>query len=216
VQSVVRYISPAGDIPFMNIIRILCSCLMVLLVLICGCTVPDTSSPDSPTSAATASLPTQVSAVSENFTLTVDSVIPGAVLPQEFACTGSPRTPGVSWANVPAGTRSFVLILDDPDAPSGTFTHWLVYNIPPDSRSIDPAQPDGKTLSGGAQIGLNSAGSHGYYPPCPPPGKAHRYIFRLYAVDMVIAQPTADRASIDWALGGHTLGEAQVVTTYKR
>ena len=200
----------------MKIIRNLCSCLMVLLVLTCGCTVPVATPPSLSPPAATASIPAQVSSVSDNFTLTVDSVAPGSVLPQEFTCTGSSRTPGITWENVPAGTQSFVLILDDPDAPAGTFTHWIVYNIPPNTRSIDPAQPDGKVLSGGAQIGLNSAGSRGYYPPCPPPGKSHRYIFRLYAVDMVITQPTADRASIDWALTGHTLGEAQVITTFKR
>lgn len=200
----------------MQFTRILCSCLVVFLVLICGCTAPVPSSPDLPASAATTSIPAQVSTASEDFTLTVDSVTPGATLPQEFTCTGSSRTPGVSWVNVPSGTKSFVLILDDPDAASGTFTHWLIYNIPPDAMSIDPGQPDGKVLSDGAQIGMNSADSRGYYPPCPPPGKAHRYIFRLYAVDMIISQPTADRASIDWALSGHTLGKSQVVTTFKR
>jgi hypothetical protein len=200
----------------MKILRIFSPCLMVVLVLICGCTAPDTPSPDANSSPIDTSIPTLISTPSENFTLTVDSVAPGASLPQEFTCTGSSRTPGVSWENVPSGTKSFVLILDDPDAPSGTFTHWLVYNIPPDTRSIDPAQPDVKVLSDGAQIGINSAGLRGYYPPCPPAGKLHRYIFRLYAVDMVIIQPTADRASIEGALWGHTLGEAQVVTTFKR
>jgi Raf kinase inhibitor-like YbhB/YbcL family protein len=200
----------------MKITRILCPCVMVFLVLTCGCTAPGTTSPDTPSTPATTSISAQVSPASEDFTLTVNSVTPGATLPQEFTCTGSSRTPGVSWVNVPSGTRSFVLILDDPDAPSGTFTHWLIYNIPPEALSIDPGQPDGKVLSDGAQIGMNSAGSRGYYPPCPPPGKAHRYMFRLYAVDMIISQPSADRASIDWALDGHTLGESQVVTTFKR
>lgn len=200
----------------MKIIRILCSCLVVFLVLTCGCTAPGNTSPDSLSAPAITSIPTQVSTASEDFTLSVDAVTPGSTLPQEFTCTGSSRTPGVSWVNVPAGTKSFVLILDDPDAASGTFTHWLIYNIPPDTRSIDPGQPDGKVLSDGAQIGTNSADSRGYYPPCPPPGKAHRYIFRLYAVDMIISQPTADRASINWALDGHTLGKSQVVTTFKR
>ncbi len=200
----------------MKILRIFSPCLMVVLVLICGCTAPDTPFPDANSSPIDASIPRLIFTPSENFTLTVDSITPGATLPQEFTCAGSSQTPGLSWVNIPSGTKNFVLILDDPDAPSGTFTHWLIYNIPPDTRSIDPEQPDVKVLSDGAQIGINSAGSRGYYPPCPPVGKLHRYIFRLYAVDMVIAQPTADRASIDWALGGHTLGEAQVVTTFKR
>jgi Raf kinase inhibitor-like YbhB/YbcL family protein len=212
----VRYICTAGEIRVMKILRIFSPCLMVVLILLCGCTAPDTRPPDSNSSPVNASIQTLIAAVSENFTLAVDTVAPGAALPQEFTCTGSSLTPGVSWANVPSGTKSFVLILDDPDAPSGTFTHWLVYNIPPDTRSIDPAQPDVKVLSDGAQIGINSAGSRGYYPPCPPVGKLHRYIFRLYAVDMVIAQPTADRASLDWAMSGHLLGETHVVTTVKR
>jgi Raf kinase inhibitor-like YbhB/YbcL family protein len=200
----------------MKILRIFSPCLMVVWVLLCGCTAPYTASPDVNSSPVNVSIPTPISTPSENFTLTVESVSPGATLPQVLTCTGSSQTPGVSWVNVPSGTKSFVLILDDPDGPSGTFTHWLVYNIPPDTRSIDPAQPDVKVLSDGAQSGINSAGLRGYYPPCPPAGKLHRYIFRLYAVDMVIAQPTADRASIDWVLDGHTLGEAQVVTTFKR
>ena len=200
----------------MKIIWIFSTCLMVLLVLICGCTAPDTPAPDASLSPTTKSVSTQVYQESDNFTLTVGSVTPSATLHQEFTCTGSSQIPGVSWMNVPSGTKSFVLILDDPDAQSRTFTHWLVYNIPPDVRNIDPAQPDVKVLSDGAQIGINSAGSRGYYPPCPLPGKAHLYIFRLYAVDMMIAQPTADRASIDWTLGGHMFGENQVVTTFKR
>jgi len=122
---------------------------------------------------------------------------------------------------VPAGTKSLAVILDDPDAPSGTFTHWtfthwILYNIPATTLSIDSDQPNAKVLSDGTQVGTNTAGSRGYYPPCPPVGTTHRYLFRLYAVDMAISQPTADRASIDWALSGHTLGEAQVTTTFTR
>ncbi|HNX18027.1 MAG TPA: YbhB/YbcL family Raf kinase inhibitor-like protein [Methanoregula sp.] len=200
----------------MKSIRVLCSITIVILVLTCGCTAPVSTSGDSPASPVTTTIPAQVTPATTNFTMTVESITPGSVLPKEFTCAGSYRTPGISWENVPAGTKSFALIFDDPDAPSGTFTHWIVYNIPADTRNIGPAQPDGKTLSDGSQVGLNSAGSRGYYPPCPPPGKAHRYIFRLYAVDMVITQPTADRASVDWALDGHTLGETQVVTTFKR
>ena len=108
------------------------------------------------------------------------------------------------------------MILDDPDAPRGTFTHWLVYNIPAVAGSMSKAQPDQKVLENGAQQGDNSAGSRGYYPPCPPPGATHRYVFSLYAVDMDISQPTASRESIDWAMNGHTLGKTEVVTSFKR
>jgi len=146
----------------------------------------------------------------------VDGIPDGSALPKEYTCTGSSLTPGISWTNVPQGTKGLVFILDDPDAPSGTFTHWLLYNIPVTTVGIDPDQPNGKVLSNGAQVGTNSAGSRGYYPPCPPVGTTHRYVFRLYAVDMAIAQPSADRASIDQALDGHMLGETQVTTTFTR
>jgi len=148
--------------------------------------------------------------------LHVDSLNPGALLPNINSCTGSSESPEVSWDRIPDGTKSLVLILDDPDAPSGTFTHWLVYNIPPVTVRFSRAQPDQKVLANGAQQGDNSAGSRGYYPPCPPIGTTHRYIFRLYAVDMVITQPTANRESIDAALVGHTLGKAEFVTSFTR
>jgi len=204
----------------MQMTALLCAGMMVFCLLSCGCTSGPGSGPGVPAtvSATVTGSPQPVleSPTAGTFILSVDSVVPGSTLPAGYTCTGEYQTPGVSWENAPNDTKSFVLILEDPDAPQGTFTHWLVYNIPPQVHSIDPAQPDGKTLSDGAQVGTNTAGSRGYYPPCPPPGKTHRYIFRVYAVDMIISQPTADRESIDWALTGHTLGSAQVVTTFGR
>jgi len=191
--------------------------MLLILVFLCGCSGTAPSSSGSPdTTTATAAPAATGSPAAGTFTLTVNGVPAGSVLPQQYTCTGSSTTPGISWTNVPAGTKSLVFILDDPDAPSGTFTHWLLYNIPATALSIDPDQPNAKVLSDGAQVGTNTAGSRGYYPPCPPVGTTHRYVFRLYAVDMAISQPTADRSSIDWALDGHTLGKAQVTTTFKR
>ena len=152
---------------------------------------------------------------SGDFTLHVDSLTTGSALPEVYSCKGAGESPAVSWGGIPAGTKSLVLILEDPDAPSGTFTHWLVYNIPIDARSIPAGQTAQKVLSNGAQQGDTSAGSRGYYPPCPPVGTTHRYIFRLYAVDMDITQPTADRGSIDWALNGHTLAKTEFFTTLR-
>ena len=113
------------------------------------------------------------------------------------------------------GTKSLVLIVDDPDALKGTFTHWIVYNIPPVAGRLAPGQSFAKVLENGAQQGDTSAGSRGWYPPCPPMGR-HRYVFRLYAVDMDITQPTADRESIDWALTGHTIENTRFTTTVTR
>jgi hypothetical protein len=140
----------------------------------------------------------------------------GSVLPEVYTCRGTSESPEVTWDGVPAGTKSLALILDDPDAPGGRFTHWLVFNIPPDSHGLPRAQPNVKVLANGAQQGEHSGGSRGYYPPCPPIGGSHRYVFRLYAVDMDITQPTADRESIDWALTDHTLAKTEFTTTFRR
>jgi Raf kinase inhibitor-like YbhB/YbcL family protein len=96
------------------------------------------------------------------------------------------------------------------------FTHWLVYNIPPTSGELAQGQPNAKVLSNEAQQGESSTGQRGYYPPCPPPGSTHRYIFHLYALDWYLSLPTADRASINDALNGHTLAKTEFVTTFTR
>ena len=126
------------------------------------------------------------------------------------------ESPQVSWSGIPAGTKSLVLILEDPDAPSGIFTHWLVYNIPPRDGEFAQGQANAKVLSNGAQQGESSNGFRGYYPPCPPLGSTHRYIFRLYALDLYIALPTADRAAIDQALAGQTIAKTEFITTFSR
>jgi len=197
--------------------RVLLPCMVIACVLLCGCSGTSPSPSGSPVTAGTTAAPAATgSPAAGTFSLTVDGFPAGAALPQQYTCTGASTTPGLSWTNVPAGTKSLVFLLDDPDAPSGTFTHWLLFNIPATAMSIDPDQPNTKVLSDGAQVGTNTAGSRGYYPPCPPVGTTHRYVFRLYAVDMAISQPTADRSSIDWALSGHTLGKAEVTTTFTR
>jgi Raf kinase inhibitor-like YbhB/YbcL family protein len=149
-------------------------------------------------------------------TIRVDSLSKGAILPDIYTCKGSGISPPVSWDGIPPGTKSLVLILDDPDAPNGSFTHWIVFNIPPVNGELAQAQPNAKVLAIGAQQGDTSSGSRGYYPPCPPIGETHHYVFRLYAVDMDITQPTADRSSIEWALNGHTIENTEIVTIFKR
>lgn len=174
------------------------------------------SSPVSPASSQPADQGASSPAPHGAFTIRAASLTPGSVLPDVYTCKGASESPEVSWEGVPAAAKSLTLILDDPDAPGGRFTHWLVFNIPPDSRELPRAQPNAKVLTNGAQQGQNSRGSRGYYPPCPPIGTTHRYVFRLYAVDMDITQPTADRESIDWALTDHTIAKTEFVTTFKR
>jgi len=198
------------------------ACLILLLILasvlwLCGCTTPQPiSAPQSPSTAVTTPVTNSPATGKGSFSVRVDALATGAVLPEAYTCTGAGESPAVSWENVPQGTKSFVLIVDDPDAPAGTFTHWLVYNIPQDIRQIYRAQPNAKVLANGAQQGDNSAGSRGYFPPCPPIGPAHHYVFSVYALDYEISMPTADREGIDWAITNHVLGRANAITTFKR
>jgi len=186
-----------------------------------GCTSTTPPSAIQPSSVASQQTlygqqPVQSAASSGVLTLSVDSLSPGSVLPDVYTCKGASKSPESSWSNIPAGAKSLVLILDDPDAPAGTFTHWLVYNIPPGSGNLAQGQPNVKVLSNDAQQGESSTGSRGYFPPCPPIGSTHRYIFRLYAADITLALPTADRAAIDQALIGHILAKTEFTTTFTR
>jgi len=197
---------------------IMLSAVILLVFVISGGCTSTTSLPATPATPAPVQPGYQMpSAVpSGAFTITVDSLAAGSVLPDVYTCKGASESPEIAWGGIPSGTKSLVLILDDPDAPNGTFTHWIVYNIPPVPGELEQAQPNVKVLDNGAQQGDTSAGSRGYYPPCPPIGTMHRYVFRLFAVDMDITQPTADRDSIHWALTGHTIAETKFTTTFKR
>ena len=190
--------------------------IIIIVVLAGGCISSAPSSPVSPAPSKPADQGASSTAPPGAFSIRAASLVPGSVLPDVYTCNGASESPEVTWDGVPAGTKSLALILDDPDAHGGRFTHWLVFNIPPDSRGLPRAQPNAKVLANGAQQGKTSGGSRGYYPPCPPIGTSHRYVFRLYAVDMDITQPTADRESIDWALTDHTLAKTEFTTTFRR
>ena len=196
---------------------LLSAAIIIVSVFFSGCisTRPQSEIPAAPAPVQSGTQTMSVSSPGE-FSIRVDSLTDGSVLPDVYTCKGASESPEVAWDGVPVGTKSLVLILDDPDAPDGRFTHWIVYNIPPVSGELAQAQPNIKVLANGAQQGDTSAGSRGYYPPCPPVGTTHRYLFRLYAVDMDITQPIADRDSIDWALTGHTIAETRFTTTFKR
>ncbi|HEX5410453.1 MAG TPA: YbhB/YbcL family Raf kinase inhibitor-like protein [Terriglobia bacterium] len=141
----------------------------------------------------------------------------GAFIPPRFSCSGENVSPPLKWSNPPAVARSFTLIVDDPDAPAGTWTHWVVFNLPAQTRALDENAPKQDKLPKGGLQGLNSFGSVGYGGPCPPPGKTHRYFFRLYALNTVLSvHPGADREDVLSALKGHTLGEADLIGRFKR
>jgi Raf kinase inhibitor-like YbhB/YbcL family protein len=137
-----------------------------------GCT--STTSPSDAQSPSGSSQPAQSdplvqsAASSGLLTLRVDSLSPGSILPDVYTCKGTMESPKVSWSGIPAGTKSLVLILEDPDAPDGLYTHWLVYNIPPRDGELAQGQANAKVLSNGAPQGESSNGFRGYYPPAHP------------------------------------------------
>ena len=132
-------------------------------------------------------------------------------IPPRFTADGVDLSPELRIDGVPEGTKSLALIMDDPDAPMGTWVHWVLWNIPPDAALIaEGAEPEG---SAG---GRNGWGRTGYGGPAPPSG-THRYFFKLYALDAVLdLPPTADKAALERAMEGHLLGTAQLMGTYAR
>ncbi|MDD5542542.1 MAG: YbhB/YbcL family Raf kinase inhibitor-like protein [Acidobacteriia bacterium] len=140
-----------------------------------------------------------------------------ASIPVRFTCDGSNVSPSLQWADPPAGTRTFALITEDPDAPMGTFGHWVVYNIPPDSRGLPEGHSSAAGKTAATVVGRNDFGQSGYGGPCPPPGSAHRYFFRLYALDTTLSLGQgARRSELLKALQGHILADGNLMGTYKR
>lgn len=141
----------------------------------------------------------------------------GEPIPREYTCDGANVSPPLAWSGVPPHTRSLVLIMDDPDAPMGTWVHWLLYNIPATVTELEEAQPDSLELSGLGLQGHNSFKTIGYGGPCPPRGKPHRYFFRLYALDTLLdLAPGANREELEAAMAGHVLAQGQLMGTYQR
>jgi Raf kinase inhibitor-like YbhB/YbcL family protein len=144
-----------------------------------------------------------------SFTVTSPAFADGQTVPGEFTCDGDDAPPPIMVSEPPAGTKSFAVILDDPDAPGGTFTHWLAYDIPVDGNPL--RTPAGKTLE-------NDFGRRGYGGPCPPKGHGpHRYHFTVYAIDVPRLEMRGDRRDqLEAALKRHTLAKARLMGRYER
>jgi Raf kinase inhibitor-like YbhB/YbcL family protein len=141
----------------------------------------------------------------------------GGKIPIPYTCSGANSSPALSWSQPPPRTESLALIVDDPDAPGGTWVHWVVYNLPAAARQLPERVPAGESIEGGGKQGLNDFPNNGYGGPCPPPGKPHRYFFRLYALDTVLNVPeSAHRAELDAAMKGHVLAQAELMGTFGR
>lgn len=140
----------------------------------------------------------------------------GGMIPDKYSCDGRNIAPPLEWTNPPEDTKSFVLICDDPDAPMGTWVHWVVYDIPASISKLQEGTPPEKTLTNSGKQGTNDFHKIGYGGPCPPSG-IHRYFFKLYAVDMFTdLEPGATKAQILRTIKGHILGEAQTMGKYSR
>ena len=141
----------------------------------------------------------------------------GERIPTKYTCEGQDVSPPLTWSQISPGAQSLVLIADDPDAPVGVFTHWVIFNLPPDSQGLPEAVPVEKQLPSGAIQGENDFGKIGYGGPCPPPGSPHHYQFTLYALDQPLdLKAGVSKKQLLAAMQGHILAQGQLTGTYQR
>lgn len=141
----------------------------------------------------------------------------GGMIPRKYTCDGEDLSPPMAWSGVPEGTKSLVLIADDPDAPMGTWVHWVIYDIPPTLDGLPEGVAKSPSVQGVGTQGTNDFRQIGYGGPCPPRGPAHRYFFKLYALDTSLnLKPGLRKADIEKAIEGHILAQAQYMGTYRR
>jgi len=150
------------------------------------------------------------------FELSSSAFAQGQPIPVKYTCDGEDVSPPLEWVDPPQGVQSFVLINDDPDAPVGTWDHWIFYNLPGEARSLLEAAPSDAELPDGSRHGQNSWRRLGYGGPCPPSGM-HRYFFKLYALDTTLdLAPGANKKQLLQAMEGHILGQAELMGVYGR
>lgn len=140
----------------------------------------------------------------------------GATIPEKYTCDGEDISPQLSWIDVPEGVKSFALISDDPDAPMGTWVHWVIYNIPAETRELPEGIKPDQQLPNSSLQGMTDFHRIGYGGPCPPGGK-HRYYFKLYALNTKLGLSSgASKKEVEKAMQGHILAQAQLMGTYQR
>ena len=148
--------------------------------------------------------------------LTSEAFKEGKMIPSKYTCDGQDISPSLKWNNIPEAAKSIALICDDPDAPMGTWVHWVLYNLPSETSQLQEGFPEDETLPDGTRQGITDFGKTGYGGPCPPSG-THRYFFKIYALDSMIDIATiADKETLLKAMEGHLLGQGQLMGTYKR
>jgi hypothetical protein len=151
------------------------------------------------------------------FELTSSAFTAGETIPRRHTCDGADVSPPLAWTEAPAGTATFALVCDDPDAPAGTWVHWVLYDLPATVRQLAEGVPPEPLLKGGGRQGTNDFRRTGYGGPCPPRGAPHRYYFRLYALDTALGlAPGATKEALLKAMAGHVKGQAELVGRYGR
>jgi Raf kinase inhibitor-like YbhB/YbcL family protein len=141
----------------------------------------------------------------------------GDTVPKRYTADGDDKSPPLDWMDPPDGTQSFVIICDDPDAPAGTWDHWVIYDIPGEKNEVEEGIPATEKVWGIAQQGTNDFGNLGYGGPAPPPGKPHRYVFRLYAVaGMTGLEAGASKEEVLSAIDDRVVARAELVGIYQR
>jgi Raf kinase inhibitor-like YbhB/YbcL family protein len=141
----------------------------------------------------------------------------GETIPKKYTCDAENVSPPLAWDTLPENTRSVALIVDDPDAPRGSFTHWILSDLPPETRDLPEGVPESYELASGGRQGKNDFRKAGYGGPCPPAGKPHHYRFTLYALDKTLGlKQGSERKEIETAMNGHILAQYQLVGLYGR
>lgn len=140
----------------------------------------------------------------------------GELIPKKYTCDGVNVSPPLQWSSLPADVESIVLICEDPDAPSGLWTHWIIFNLPAETKGVSEFIMEREVLENGAQQGLNDFGTIGYRGPCPP-GGSHRYYYRIYALDVLLELPSRiNRQDLLEAMNGHIIDQGQIMGIYTR
>jgi Raf kinase inhibitor-like YbhB/YbcL family protein len=154
---------------------------------------------------------------SNGFTLSSKDFSNGGEIPKEFTCDGADLSPELTWASSPRDTQSFALIADDPDAPAGTWTHWVLYDLPANISQLPRGVSKADELANGAHQGRNDFQRVGYNGPCPPPGKEHRYFFKLYALNSRWGlRADVTKQDLERAMEGHILAKTELMGKYQR
>ena len=148
--------------------------------------------------------------------LTTTAFSPGQPIPSRHAYDHDDLSPALQWSGIPAAAKSLALICDDPDAPRGTWVHWVLYDLPATTAGLSEGVPKSSELANGAKQGINDYKKIGYGGPCPPPGKPHRYFFKLYALDTKLdLKPGLAKKEVLQAMKAHIIAEGELMGTYK-